>query len=178
MVPQMFGSVVAFFQWEEFMVKLRIVLIALLSFCILCLCGCSRHKMPKDFNIVFQFGTTEGDTITLDTYNKVVTKGLDGSMKKVSFTIPENDKKHIYDKLIEYCIQGYDGDYTGTQVKEMPNVKFAIKYTAGGRTGVVTGDGSTITNKKKYDIKQLIHFRDYMLDYVKDLDAYKQLAGQ
>ena len=158
--------------------KRRILVVGFLLLCMFSLFGCQSHKMPSDFNIVFQFGVNENETVTLDTYNKVLTKGLDSNMKKVSCKIPEKDMRDIYDKLIENCIQGYKGEYKGTQVKELPNIKFTIKYTLHKRTGVVSGDGSTVTNTKIKDINLLIDFRDYMTEYVKGLDEYKQLMAQ
>ncbi len=153
--------------------QIRIILTIILTICLLT--GCRKHTMPDDFNISFQFGTTDDTMITIDTYNQIISRGIDQS-NCLTFKISADDKKDIYDRMIEDILHGYSGAYHGPTTEGGENLKFSIKYTSRKHTDIITGDYTTFSCEKK-DTKTLIDFRDYMIDYVKGTKEYAKLMN-
>lgn len=147
------------------------VLLVVIS--VLLLTGCRNNTIPEDFNISFQYGQSDSTIITIDTYNGIISKGIDQKNRQ-QFNMSSKDKKKIYKAFKKYNIKSFDGQYRGSSAEPGNNVRFAIKFTANRKTSIVSGDNTTKSHKEK-DTSPLLKFRDYMIEYIEGLDEYSQL---
>lgn len=154
--------------------KQLLTYLLLTAFILITVSGCNR-EIPDDFNICFQFGDTDSNLVTIDTYNEVITLGAD-QQTRLTFQMSDEDKAKIYTRMVHDNIHGYKGEYRGTTAEQGTQLRFAIKFTANKRTRMISGNNTTKYYKKK-DTSSLLAFRDYMIEYVKGTEEYKKLIN-
>ncbi len=138
-------------------------------------CSNSREiwKLPDDFNFIARYGIAEENSI--NTFDNTFTKKINWDRDTtISLTFPLEEKKKVYNKIMNYAIKELSDNYKPKSTTDIsPSPTYYLLFKMNGTIYEITWETNTFSEEK--EAKKLRALFTHIDNYLKEQEVIANL---